>query len=257
MKQQHQNVLLFLNIVTCYLRAELFNVQPVCLPPSTSVTRPRDEDVIDWIMLNSTTFHMRSLLASKEIRLLQQTWLLCLFAWHSNLTVRGNKTNVAKKSSPAFPRSRIFCEWFERNILRLKMCRWTVSLWMLLMLKQAAIQERDEFTENHQQACWKKKERERDERGAGTSQERQVECNFTRHCDAVESVKDLQSFPLSRNTWSVNKVRRLIQNKPAFIFKLQIEFVPFKIVPLEGYTSPETLFPLFVAALEVANRNRF
>ena len=57
--------------------------------------------------------------------------------------------------------------------------------------------------------------------------------------------------------WSVNKVMRLIQYNSVFIFKLQIEFVLFKIVPLGGYTSLETLFPLFVAALEVTNRNRF
>ena len=57
--------------------------------------------------------------------------------------------------------------------------------------------------------------------------------------------------------WSVNKVMRLIQYNSVFIFKLQIEFVPFKIVPLGGYTSPEMMFSLFVAALEVANRNRF
>ena len=50
---------------------------------------------------------------------------------------------------------------------------------------------------------------------------------------------------------------RLIQYNYVFIFKLQIEFAPFKIVPLGGYTPPEMLFPLFVAALEVANRNRF
>jgi hypothetical protein len=54
------------------------------------------------------------------------------------------------------------------------------------------------------------------------------------------------------HTWSVNKVMRMIQYNSVFIFKLQIEFVSFG-----GYTSPETLFPLFVAALEVANRNRF
>ena len=59
------------------------------------------------------------------------------------------------------------------------------------------------------------------------------------------------------NMWSVNKVMRLIQYNSVFILKLQIEFVPLKIVPLRGYTPPETLFPLFVAALEVANRNRF
>ena len=58
-------------------------------------------------------------------------------------------------------------------------------------------------------------------------------------------------------TWSVNKVMRLIQYNSVFIFKLQIEFFPFKIVPLGGYTSPETLFPLFVVALEVANHYRF
>jgi len=57
--------------------------------------------------------------------------------------------------------------------------------------------------------------------------------------------------------WSVNKVMRLTQYNSVFIFKLQIAFVPFKIVPLGGYTSPETLFPLFIAALEVANQNRY
>ena len=50
---------------------------------------------------------------------------------------------------------------------------------------------------------------------------------------------------------------RLIQYSSVLTFKLQIEFVPFKIVPLGGYTPPETLFPLFVAKLVVANRNRF
>jgi hypothetical protein len=59
------------------------------------------------------------------------------------------------------------------------------------------------------------------------------------------------------DTRSVNKVMRLIQCKPVFIFKLQIQFVPFKTVPLGVYTSPQTLFPPFVAALQVANRNRF
>jgi hypothetical protein len=55
--------------------------------------------------------------------------------------------------------------------------------------------------------------------------------------------------------WSVNKVMRLIQYNSVFIFKLQIEFVPFKVVPFRGYTSLET-FSLFVAVLEVANQNR-
>ena len=50
---------------------------------------------------------------------------------------------------------------------------------------------------------------------------------------------------------------RLIQYNSVLTFKLQTEFVPFKIVPLGGYTPPETLFPLFVATLVVANRNRF
>ena len=50
---------------------------------------------------------------------------------------------------------------------------------------------------------------------------------------------------------------RLIQYNSVLTFKLQIEFVPFKIVPLGGYTPPETLFPLFVAMLVVANWNRF
>jgi len=60
-----------------------------------------------------------------------------------------------------------------------------------------------------------------------------------------------------RETRSVNKVMRLIQYNSVLTFKLQIEFVPFKIVPLGGYTPPETLFPLFVSTLVVANRNRF
>jgi hypothetical protein len=49
---------------------------------------------------------------------------------------------------------------------------------------------------------------------------------------------------------------RLIQYNFVFIFKLQIKFVPFKIVPFGGHTSPET-FPLFIAVLEVANRSYF
>jgi hypothetical protein len=60
----------------------------------------------------------------------------------------------------------------------------------------------------------------------------------------------------SLHTWSVSKVMRLIQYNSIFILKLQIEFVPFKIVPLGGYTSPET-FPIFLAALEATNRNHF
>ena len=48
-----------------------------------------------------------------------------------------------------------------------------------------------------------------------------------------------------------------MQYNSVLTFKLQIEFVPFKIVPLGGYIPPETLFPLFVATLVVANRNRF
>ena len=60
-----------------------------------------------------------------------------------------------------------------------------------------------------------------------------------------------------KHTRSVNKVMRLIQYKSVLTFKLQIEFVPFKIVPLGGYTPSETLFPLFVAMLVVANRNCF
>jgi len=60
-----------------------------------------------------------------------------------------------------------------------------------------------------------------------------------------------------QNTRSVNKIIRLIQYNSVLTFKLQIEFVPFKIVPFGGYTPPETLFPIFVATLVVANRNRF
>ena len=49
----------------------------------------------------------------------------------------------------------------------------------------------------------------------------------------------------------------LIQYNSVLTFKLQIEFVPFKIVPLGGYKPPETLFQLFLAILVVANQNRF
>ena len=59
------------------------------------------------------------------------------------------------------------------------------------------------------------------------------------------------------STRSANKAMRLIQYNSVLTFKLQIEFVPFKIVPLGRYTPPETLFPIFVATLVVANRNRF
>jgi len=58
-------------------------------------------------------------------------------------------------------------------------------------------------------------------------------------------------------TRSVNKVMRLIQYNAALTFKQQIKFVSFKIVPLGGYIPPETLFPLYVTTLVVANRNRF
>ena len=59
------------------------------------------------------------------------------------------------------------------------------------------------------------------------------------------------------HTSSVNEVMRLIQYNSVLTFKLQIDFFPLKIVPLGGYTPPETLFPLFVTTLVVANRNRF
>jgi len=70
-------------------------------------------------------------------------------------------------------------------------------------------------------------------------------------------VRHVWIYAPDHHTRSVNKVMRLIQYNSVFTFKLQIEFVPFKIVPLGGYTPPETLFPLFVATLVVANRNRF
>ena len=72
-------------------------------------------------------------------------------------------------------------------------------------------------------------------------------------------IQIINTLPMNAvlSTRSVNKVRSLIQYKPLLTFKLQIEFVPFKIVPLGGYTPPETLFPLFEAMLVVANWNRF
>jgi len=73
------------------------------------------------------------------------------------------------------------------------------------------------------------------------------------------TIQDLVDFAKAdkRNTRSVNKVMRLIQYNSVITFKIQIELVPFKIVPLGGYTPPETLFPIFVATLVVANRNHF
>ena len=80
---------------------------------------------------------------------------------------------------------------------------------------------------------------------------------------SVSRLDDLDLIPIKLGfffatifTRSVNKVMRLIQYNSVLTFKLQIEFVPFKIVPLGGYTPPET-FPLFVATLVVANRNHF
>ena len=66
-----------------------------------------------------------------------------------------------------------------------------------------------------------------------------------------------QWYEQFHDTRSVNKVMRLIQYNSVLTFKLQIELVPFKIVPLGGYTPPETLFLIFGATLVVANRNRF
>jgi len=62
---------------------------------------------------------------------------------------------------------------------------------------------------------------------------------------------------VQETTRSANKVMRQIQYNSVLTFHLQIEFVPFKIVPLGVYTPPGTLFPLFVATLVVVNRNRF
>jgi len=49
---------------------------------------------------------------------------------------------------------------------------------------------------------------------------------------------------------------RLIQYNSVLTVKLQIEFVPFKIVPLGGNTPPE-MFPIFLATLVVTNLNHF
>jgi len=70
------------------------------------------------------------------------------------------------------------------------------------------------------------------------------------------NIKQFHILP-TKLTRSVNKVMRLIQYNSVLIFKPQIKFVHFKIVPLGGYTPSETLFPLFVATLVVANRNHF
>jgi len=72
----------------------------------------------------------------------------------------------------------------------------------------------------------------------------------------IQIFKELNKVHKLEDTRSVNKVMRLIQYNSVLTFKLQIEFVPFKLVPLGGHTPPET-FPLFVATLVVANRNRF
>jgi len=81
------------------------------------------------------------------------------------------------------------------------------------------------------------------------------ECSARRERPLSDNTQhSLQTFYITR---SVNKVMRLIQYNSVITFKIQIELVPFKIVPLGGYTPPETLFPIFVAKLVVANRNRF
>jgi len=77
-------------------------------------------------------------------------------------------------------------------------------------------------------------------------------CGFSVIVNSVNLLK-----PNNIYTRSVNKVMRLFQYNSVITFRIQIELVPFKIVPLGGYTPPETLFPIFVAKLVVANRNRF
>jgi len=81
--------------------------------------------------------------------------------------------------------------------------------------------------------------------------------NHSKKCqNHISQLEKMCHYKVSTYVWSVNKVMKLIQYVSVFIFKLQIEFVPFKIVPLGGYTSLKT-FPLFVAVLEVANWNHF
>jgi hypothetical protein len=48
---------------------------------------------------------------------------------------------------------------------------------------------------------------------------------------------------------------RLIFYLPKFLLFSNINFIPFKIVPLNSYTPMETFSPLLVAALEVFNRH--
>ena len=67
-------------------------------------------------------------------------------------------------------------------------------------------------------------------------------CSFLEHFEPNKTVveggiKRSARSKVSRFTWSVNKVKRLIQYNSVFIFKLQMELVSLKIVPFGGYPS--------------------
>jgi hypothetical protein len=75
--------------------------------------------------------------------------------------------------------------------------------------------------------------------------------NFRFHCNMTSITGRLDEGHCTF-TWSVNKVMRLIQYNSAFIFKLQIEIVPFKIVPFGGYLS-HILYSLLISHIILQN----
>jgi hypothetical protein len=77
---------------------------------------------------------------------------------------------------------------FKYHLIRLhfKMLGQKISLTHANFATKATIQEIDKFTEN-QQPVGKKA----DDKGRGTSQEQQVECNLKSYHDALKNIKDL------------------------------------------------------------------
>ena len=63
---------------------------------------------------------------------------------------------------------------------------------------------------------------------------------------------DLASFGMKYEVWQKSNETDFLFTK-VFVF-LNINDIPFKIVPLGTYTPMETLFQFLVAALEVFNR---
>jgi hypothetical protein len=72
---------------------------------------------------------------------------------------------------------------------------------------------------------------------------------------------DQTSDPYTSGTWSQYGLNPNMHTrcgrKVMILFFLNINVIPFKIVPLGSYTPKETLFPLLVAALEVFHQLKY